>query len=150
MAGRDVAYRERMNTPWWWYPSALAVASLLAGEFGLSGHHLTVWIPFSIMLPLSVVVIWSLGRSRLEVSDGELRIQGAHVPVRLISGAVALDPGTLRRVLGSEGDPLAFRSVRPWIRTAVQFWLDDPDDPTPYWVVSTRRPDLLLDVIRPG
>ena len=23
--------------------------------------------------------------------------------------------------------------------------LDDPDDPTPYWLVSTRHPEALLD-----
>ena len=64
---------------------------------------------------------------------------------------------TLRRVVGREGDPAAFVSIRPWIGPGVQLWLDDPEDPTPYWVISqpapaargrrssARRADLPLD-----
>jgi hypothetical protein len=26
--------------------------------------------------------------------------------------------------------------------------LDDPDDPTPYWLVSTRSPDKVLSALR--
>ena len=28
--------------------------------------------------------------------------------------------------------------------------LDDPDDPTPYWLVSTRHPDKVLSALRDG
>jgi hypothetical protein len=41
---------------------------------------------------------------------------------------------------------------RAWIGTAVQVLLDDPADPTPFWVVSTRHPvelaTALLEVSR--
>jgi len=37
-------------------------------------------------------------------------MRGAHLPLRFVSGAVALDAATLRRVVGREGDPLAFVS----------------------------------------
>ena len=70
--------------------------------------------------------------------------------MREISGAVALDPLTLRRVVGREGDPAAFVSIRPWIGPGVQLWLDDPQDPTPYWVVSSRQPQAVVDIVRAG
>jgi Protein of unknown function (DUF3093) len=143
-----VSYRERLTTPWWWYVVALAVASLLAGEFRISGAHLTVWIPFGTLLPLAVVIVWWLGRSTLEVADGELRVRGAHLPLTYVSGAIALDGPTLRRVVGREGDPAAFVSIRPWIAPGVQVWIDDEDDPTPYWVVSTRHPDRVVRAVR--
>ena len=88
------------------------------------------------------------GHNRLEISGGELRVRGAHLPLRFVSGAVALDAATLRRVVGREGDPASFISIRPWIGPGVQVWLDDPDDPAPYWVVSSRRPDRLVEVLR--
>jgi hypothetical protein len=34
--------------------------------------------------------------------------------------------------------------LRSWVPTAVRIDLVDPDDPTPYWFVSTRRPDELV------
>jgi hypothetical protein len=39
---------------------------------------------------------------------------------------------------------VAFVVQRPWVRGTVRIYLDDPDDPTPYWVVSSRRPQALL------
>jgi hypothetical protein len=143
-------YVEPLRTPWWWYLVALFVASLLAGEFHVAGLRLTDWIPFGTLLPLAAVIVWWMGHSRLEISGGELRIRGAHVPLELVSGVVALDERTLRRVVGREGDPAAFVSIRPWIGPGVQLWLDDPDDPTPYWIVSTRHPDRVVSLIRAG
>lgn len=144
----EVVYRESLRTPAWWYLVALFVAALLAAEFHITSVDLTDWIAFGTLLPLSVVIVWSLGRGRLEISGGELRIRGAHIPLRDISGAVALDALTLRRVIGREGDPAAFISIRSWIGPGVQLWLDDPEDPTPYWVVSSRRPQAVVDIVR--
>lgn len=141
-------YREPLRTPWWWYLVALGVAGLLAAEFHIAGLHLTDWIPYGTLLPLSVLIVWFMGHSSLEVADGEVRIRGAHLPLRYVSGAVALDGATLRRVVGREGDPAAFVSIRPWIGPGVQFWVDDPDDPTPYWIVSSRRPQRVVELLR--
>jgi len=45
--------------------------------------------------------------------------------------------------------PLAFVVQRPWIKGAVQVLLDDPADPTPFWVVSSRHPvDLATALLR--
>ncbi|SHG72641.1 Protein of unknown function [Jatrophihabitans endophyticus] len=147
-AARAEEYREVLRTPWWWYLVAVGVAALLAAEFRVAGLHLTVWLPFGIMLPLAAGVVWWIGRSRVEVVAGELRVRGAHLPLTYVTGAVALDARTLRLVVGREGDPAAYVSIRPWIGPGVQVWLDDEDDPTPYWVVSTRHPERLVSVLR--
>ena len=105
-------------------------------------------MPFCTLLPLAAVIVWWFGRSSLEISGGELRVRGAHLPLRDVSGVVSLDAETLRRVVGREGDPSAFVSIRPWIGGGVQLWLDDPEDPTPYWVVSTRHPERVVQAVR--
>lgn len=147
-SGTAVDYREVLRTPWWWYVVSVLVAAILAAEFRVSGLDATVWIPFGVMLPLSVAVVWWLGRSRVEIIDGELRIRGARLPLKYASGAVALDSRTLRLVVGREGDPAAYVSIRPWVGPGVQIWLDDEDDPTPYWVISSRHPDELVAALR--
>src|SRR5664279_578786 len=75
----EVVYRESLRTPPWWYLVALFVAALLAAEFHVSSVNLTDWIAFGTMLPLAVVIVWSLGRAQLEIAGGELRIRGAHI-----------------------------------------------------------------------
>jgi hypothetical protein len=139
-----VTYRERLRTPWWWYPLGLGVASILAAEFHIADYALTDWIPWSVLLPFAVAVTWFLGRSLLIIDDSELRIRRAHVPLRFITGVVRLDERSLRRLVGRDGDPRAFVSIRPWIGPGVQVLIDDADDPTPYWVISTRHPDRVL------
>lgn len=141
-------YRERLYTPWWWYVVGVIVAGILAAEFRVAGLEATAWIPFAALVPLAAAIVWWLGRSRVEIRDGELFVRGAHLPLRYVSGAVALDARTLRLVVGREGDPAAFVSIRPWVGPGVQVWLDDEDDPTPYWVVSSRRPEQLVAVLR--
>ncbi len=142
--GATGTYRETLRTPWWWYLVAVGVACLLAAEFHISGLRLTDWIPFGTLVPLSIVLVWWMGHSSLEIVGGELCIRGAHLPLQYVSGAIALDGATLRRVVGREGDPAAFVSIRPWIGPGVQVWVDDADDPTPYWVVSSRNPDRVV------
>jgi len=144
----QLEYRERLRTPLWWYPVGLLVAVILAAEFQLSGNALIQWLPFVALPALTIVVVWSLGRARLAISADELSIRGAHVPLHFVSGVVALDARTLRRLIGREGDPRAYVSIRPWIGPGVQLQLDDPDDPTPYWVISTRHPDQVVALLR--
>lgn len=145
---RGDTYHEVLRTPWWWYLVGIGVAAILAGEFHIAGIALTAWLPFSVLVPIAVSIVWSAGRARVEVRNGELWVREAHLPLADISGLVALDSATLRRVVGREGDPAAFVAIRPWIGPGVQLWLDDPDDPTPYWVISTRHPRALIDAVR--
>ena len=81
---------------------------------------------------------------RVEVRDGVFRAGAAHIPVDLLGAAVALDADATRAELGPRLDARAHLCLRGWIRTAVRVEVRDPQDPTPYWVVSTRRPDELV------
>ena len=42
-----------------------------------------------------------------------------------------------------EADARAFLLLRPYVKTAVRVDLEDPADPTPYWLLSSRRPEAL-------
>ncbi|WP_407940463.1 DUF3093 domain-containing protein [Micromonospora auratinigra] len=133
-------HAERLTLPWWAWPAGLAVAGLLAAELWMGATGVRAWLPFAVLIPAAVAVLWWLGRIRVEVRDGELRVDDARLPVRHVADAVPLDAAGRREVLGVGADPLAFVVQRPWIGGAVQVVLDDPADPTPFWVVSTRHP----------
>lgn len=79
--------------------------------------------------------------------DGELWAGDAHLPLRFVEDAEVIPPEEKRSALGPDLDPAAFLLHRPWIRTSVRIWLDDEDDPTPYWVVSTRHPEKLVEAV---
>jgi hypothetical protein len=83
----------------------------------------------------------------VEVSDGVLRAGNARIPVSLLGPAEALDVAAMRHELGPGLDGRAYVCLRAWARTGVRVALDDPADPTPYWLVSTRRPQLLVEAL---
>ncbi|NJC68375.1 DUF3093 domain-containing protein [Planosporangium thailandense] len=135
-------YAERLRVPWWVWPPALAFAALMAAEVYL-GAGRWIWVPYVILLPATAAGLWALGRLRVAVEDGELRVDDARLPLRYVGGVTVLGVDEKRLLLGTAAHPYAFVVQRPWVKGAVQVHLDDPNDPTPYWVVSSRRPATL-------
>ncbi|MGQ5260053.1 DUF3093 domain-containing protein [Micromonospora sp. ZYX-F-536] len=141
------AYAERLDLPWWLWLAGLVAAALLAVEIWMGAAGVRAWLPFAVLLPATAAGLWWLGRIRVAVVDSELRVDDARLPVRFVADVVPLDTAGRREVLGVGADPLAFVVQRPWIGGAVQVVLDDPADPTPFWVVSTRRPVELAEAL---
>ncbi|WP_433791653.1 DUF3093 domain-containing protein [Actinoplanes sp. CA-252034] len=146
------AHQERLRLPWWAWPAALLAGAILATELMLGVPEVPVWLPYAVVVPLGLLVLLPLNRLLVEVTPDEFRVDDARLPVEFISAVVALDAAGKREALGVGSHPLAFVVQRAWIGPAVQVLLDDPADPTPFWVVSTRRPvelaTTLLEVSR--
>lgn len=83
----------------------------------------------------------------LEVGGGELRAGSARIPVRLLGEAEALRGEDATRARGVELDARAWLVIRGWVAPVVRVAVHDPDDPSPYWVISTRRPEELVAAI---
>jgi hypothetical protein len=141
-------YDERLTVPvWWWLPGAVA-AAVLAIEVHLAAP--SVPLP-AVVLPVAALLVGlllALGRTRVTVRSGELRVAGARLPLRLVSEVAPLDAAGRRVLLGPTGDPAAFVVQRAWARGAVYLRVDDPAGVTPYWLVSTRRPAELASVLQ--
>jgi hypothetical protein len=136
-------YAERLRVPWWLWLPALAMAALLAAEVYLGAPGLRTWIPYAVLLPLTAIGLWRLGRLRIAVEEGELRVDDARLPVGFVAGVTVVGVAEKRVLLGTGARPHAFVVQRPWVGGAVQVHLDDPADPTPYWLVSARDPAAL-------
>jgi Protein of unknown function (DUF3093) len=133
-------YRERLRLSWWSWLPALMIDAIVAIEFTLGFATIPTWLPFAVLIPLTVAgLIWT-SRISVTVTDDELQIDDARLPLSVIADVVALDARGKREALGVASNPLAFVIQRPWIGPAVQVLLDDPADPTPYWLISSRQP----------
>jgi hypothetical protein len=82
------------------------------------------------------------------VHDGAFRAGRATIPVPLLGPVTTLDADAMRAELGPRLDARAYVCLRAWARTGVRVPLEDPQDPTPYWLVSTRRPHDLAQALR--
>lgn len=81
---------------------------------------------------------------RIVVTDGELRAGRAHVPLDLLGPVQGFVGEEARQERGPRLDARAFLVLRGWVDPVVRVGLTDPQDPTPYWLVSTRHPERLV------
>ncbi|MGC0363749.1 hypothetical protein ABH922_001733 [Rhodococcus sp. 27YEA15] len=141
-------YSERLWLPVWWWIAGLAVAALLAAEVHMGRPGLVSFLAYVVLLPIPIWVSFWLSRMRVGVIETngvkELHVGRAHIPVDLISRAAEVPASAKSAAMGRQLDPTAFVQHRPWVKTMVLVVLDDPEDPTPYWLISTRRPAALL------
>ena len=87
------AYTERLDLPWWLWLAGLVAAALLAVEIWMGTSGVRAWLPFAVLLPLTAAGLWWLGRIRVAVTDAELRVDDARLPVRFVADVVPLDVG---------------------------------------------------------
>ncbi|EHI12509.1 hypothetical protein KEK_16458 [Mycolicibacterium thermoresistibile ATCC 19527] len=134
---------------WWWWPPGLGLAALMAATVTQAAPELPVWLPYAVLTAVAAVVLLWLGRFEVRVvgtgpDDTELWVGDAHLPVSVISRMAEVPASAKSAALGRQLDPAAYVVHRPWVGPMVLVVLDDPDDPTPYWLVSTRHPDRVL------
>lgn len=136
---------ERLRVPAWWWLLGVALIALLGYEVQLALHQSSLsWIAYAVLTPLVFWGLWSMGRTRVRVADGELWAHNAHLPIEVIDRAAVIPAAAKSAALGRQLDPAAFLVHKFWVKTMVLLVLDDPDDPTPYWLVSTRHPEKLV------
>ncbi|MGE2718548.1 DUF3093 domain-containing protein [Mycolicibacterium celeriflavum] len=149
---QSVRYRERLWVPWWWWPPGLGLAALIAFEIDMGIAAIPGWLPFAVLLPVAVVVLLWLGRTEVRVVSGpagtELWAGAAHLPADVIARSAEVPRSAKSAALGRQLDPAAFVVHRAWVGPMVLVVLDDPDDPTPYWLVSARHPERVLAALR--
>lgn len=142
-------FDERLSVPLWWYPPAVGVAVLLGAEVHLGYPGVRSWIGYAIAVPLLVGALVWVGRTRVQVVDGELRVGRAALPLRHVGRTEIVARPDKQVALGPELDPAAFLTHRAWVGPVVRIELTDPEDPTPYWVVSVRdAPGLVAALAR--
>jgi hypothetical protein len=152
VTSQTARYRERLWVPWWWWPLGFVPAILVALEVNQALSGVPDWLPFIVLFGVTACVILWLGRSEIRVvaADGlvELWAGGAHLPVSVIARSAEIPRSAKSAALGRQLDPAAYVLHRPWVGPMVLVVLDDPDDPTPYWLVSCRHPERVLSALR--
>jgi hypothetical protein len=136
-------YDERLGVPLrWWALATMFVASLLIAFLVAT----PLWVALTVtgVLVAGVVTLFvGYGSARVTVADGTLRAGRARIAVSALGEVQTLDAESARLLAGRHADARAYLLIRPYVRRAVRVEIADPADPTPYWLVATRRPDRL-------
>jgi hypothetical protein len=145
-------YSERLHVPLrWWALATMFLATVLLAFLVAT----PAWVALAttgVLTAATAALFVGYGGARVEVvaeerrGDGRpvLRAGRAHIPVDQLGVPVALDARASRRLAGIDADARAYLLLRPYVARSVQVPVQDPHDPTPYWLVSSRRPDRLV------
>jgi hypothetical protein len=124
---------------------------------------------YVVLVGLVAAVLWSWSRPTVLVTEEELRVGPACLPLAAVGEVTALDEAQARSLRGPRGDPAAFLMMRPYLRQAVYVEVARPGAETrarrrlrgfrlrvettrpaadsPYWLVCTRHPAGLVAAI---
>ena len=110
------------------------------------------WIPFVVLFAVAAGALLWLGRIEVRVATGDSGVElwagEAHLPVSVIARSADIPRSAKSAALGRQLDPAAYVVHRGWVGPMVLVVLNDADDPTPYWLVSTRHPEQVLSALR--
>ena len=140
-------FREVLRPSLWLWLAGFAAAAFLAIAYGGALGAVAGWLCFAVLAALAV---WVVGRTAAVVSvdDQVLRAGRATLPLEFVGRVRAMDEADAAIARGPGADADAYLLLRTsYSRRAVAVEVVDPRDPHPYWLISTRQPELLVSAI---
>jgi hypothetical protein len=119
---------------------------------GLAGAGILVFAPISPAAGFTAAaVLFAIQAALLILSTPAVTVTGRTLQVgravierRLLGPAEAFRKEEATAERGTRLNGLAYLCIRGWIDPVVRIEINDPSDPTPYWLTSTRRPEELV------
>ena len=128
----------------WLLVIALDLAIALAVGVALTDQQLLVFLLF--LLALTIAFAWK-NRLIIEVTESSISVAGCLLERDYIREIVALDNQEMKIERSTRLNSLAFLAIRFWVRGGMKIILDDPRDPTPYWLVSSVKVEEVKKIL---
>lgn len=139
------SYRERLSPSWW---MVLAIGLVIPAT-------MLIFLPLNTLVGLVAgVTMWAgavgslwLLSPVITVTEEALQVGNATLEHRYIGEISAFDGDAARHEKGPGAHGLAWLTLSPWVDAVARISVADPEDPTPYWLVSTRKPEELMKAL---
>jgi hypothetical protein len=132
-------YRERLSPSWW---MVLAIGLVMPATA-------LIFLPLNVIVGVvagvgmwvgAIAVLWAFSPV-ISVNPEGLRVGNAFLEKSYVGDAVAFNGEEARHEKGPGAHGLAWLKLSPWVDPVVKITVVDPEDPTPYWLVSSRNPE---------
>ena len=108
---------------------------------------IAVWAAFDntvalitfITATIAIIYIAFAMRSTITLDGNELRIDRAHIETKYLGKVTILDSEAMRLLRTRDADPAAYLAIKFWTPTGIKIEVIDPRDPTPYWLITSKR-----------
>jgi hypothetical protein len=141
-----VVFKERASWPIWLWAFLLFLSgSLSIAIWAALGN---TWAEVSMLTQLVGLLFLSQSTPlEIEVTADLLRVGPARIERKYISGVTSLTSEEMRILRGPKINTAAYMQIRFWISTGVKITISDPQDPTPYWLVSSKKAHQLAGAL---
>ncbi|MET0819928.1 MAG: DUF3093 domain-containing protein [Aeromicrobium sp.] len=143
-------YRERLTAPVSWWIAALAFAAVWGWVFLVATNWPIAIVVTVLLAAAGGYAVWRYGSVVVTAGPDGLRVGRAHIDSQHVGPVRSLDRASYRTQLGTGADARAYLITRPYLDHGVLVTIDDPSDPAPYWLVSSRHPDALAVALAPS
>lgn len=145
MTGISVTHRPGYSERLWpnWRGLGLAVVFIASVGIAVGAVNLTAGVITCVVTTIAMAIALYLYAAVVRVDDDRLIAGRASIPVEFTGTVTILGPAEVKTQLGPGSDARTYAVLRSKIRNAVLVEITDPQDPTPCWLISTRRPTLL-------
>ena len=135
----STGFDERLSVPLWWYLLAAALGVLLGAEIHMGYPGIRSWIGYATLIPLFVLALVWLGRTRVQVGRDELVVGERRLP---LLGGRAASTSSRRRTSsprwGRSSIPTAYLMHRAWVGPLVR--VEVLATPTTAALLGVQRP----------
>ncbi len=139
-------YIERLRPPaWWWIVAAAMWATTAVAVGAYLGLAWAVAATLGVALGTGALIVQQ--NLTIRVDGRGLRVGRNLLEWPWVASVAGLGPDATTAHLRSAAHHDDFFAVRPYVDRAVVVTLDDPADPHPRWIVSSRRPEALAVAI---
>ncbi len=145
--GKTPVFRERLWPSVGQWVFVLVMTSSLGIAYGRAYGNdlgLMVGIAATILLGIGIVVNTPL----IQIDELNFRVGRARLPLQFVGKIQKLDDQQSRRARSTDANSNAHFQLRGGIKNTVIVEVTDPQDPHPYWQVSTRKPDELIAALQ--
>ena len=97
-------------------------------------------------IPLVLVLSW-LGSPLIALNQQTLSIGQASIETKYLGKAEVVSPQEAFLERGVKLDSRAFTKFQIGVKQLVKIEIRDKQDPTPYWLIATRNPEVLAGLI---
>ena len=101
-------------------------------------------LPVAIGATVAFGLIIFLAAPVIEVTENTLSCKGARIERELLGELTVIRKSEIFEELGQNLDARAWLAIQASVKKLVKIQITDPDDKTPYWLVSTRHPEKLI------
>jgi len=136
------AYSERVLPSLSFYLAALFVPAAL----------FLVALPFSEIFPFvvaagsyfTIILVTAIKAPKISIGHARLKVGTAAIALSALGTASSIEREDQFSEKSHKLSPFAFTKFQIGIKGLVKIEVNDPADPTPYWLVSTRHPEVVV------